>query len=211
MPRSAGAWRAFVDPRQPAPTAPVIWLGEGTAPAIYAGADRNASDVARDFDLERFAAPLHVHFGPDGAQYVVIKSPVRHVTLVVRGHLVTVGSVKLAFTIPSLTAMNLQLDAIQALAHIALGRRLSIPPDRPGAAERLHLRDAIIAYDGERAGMTRREIATVIYDAARVAAEWTDPNGRLKAVIKRDVRRGRHMVAGGWRDMILAGTFGQVA
>jgi hypothetical protein len=155
--------------------------------------------------------PIHVHFRADGTQIVVVKSPAAHVTLVVQGHLVTVGGVCLTFAATTLSGIDQHLHALGAFAHIVLKRRLSEPPDRPGEAGRIHLRDAIIANDGERSGATRREIATVIYGAEEVANRWSNDDEKLKAVIKRDVLRGRRLIAGGWRDMVAGGTFRAVA
>ena len=115
--------------------------------------------------------------------------------------------VRLQFTSHGMTRLGQHIDALGALAHLLLDRRLAMPADRPGEVDRIKLRDAIIALDGERSGATRREIATVIYGAKRVAEEWSDPNGRLKAVIKRDLLRGRRMIAGGYRNLVAGGTF----
>lgn len=69
----------------------------------------------------------------------------------------------------------------------------------------MHYRNAIIAIDGERAGATRREIASVIYGHDDVDSEWGQSD-RLKAMVKRDVQRGRRLLAGGWRDLVAGRT-----
>ena len=67
---------------------------------------------------------------------------------------------------------------------------------------RLELRDALIALDGKCAGVTRREIARVIYGHAAVAAQWSDPSGGMKDRVKRSIKRGERLMSGGYRTLL---------
>ena len=69
-------------------------------------------------------------------------------------------------------------------------------------AERLELRNALIALDGDCVGAKWHEIARVIYGAARVDAERGDSESTMRHKIKRDLARGRRLVSGGYRDML---------
>jgi hypothetical protein len=198
-----------VAPDEPAPEAPVVWLPSLSRHVIPTAADRIAAQL--DFDIRPIPFNAHIHIDGHGSQHVVLKSSVLHVVLIVSGPLITMAPVRLQFTSHGLTQLGHHIDALGALAHLLLGRRLAIPADRPGEVDRIKLRDAVIALDGEYAGATRREIAAVIYGSERVAEEWSDPNGRLKAVIKRDLLRGRRMVAGGYRQLVAGGTFAVAA
>lgn len=204
--RKPGASCPFAAPDEPAPEAPVIWLQNLSRHVIASNADRIGAPDQLDFDIRHIPFTAHVHIDALGSQHVVLKSSVLHVVLLVSGPLITMAPVRLQFASHGLTRLGQHIDALGALAHLLIGRRLAIPADRPGEVDRIKLRDAIIALDGERAGATRREIATVIYGAERVAEEWTHPDGRLKAVIKRDVLRGRRLVAGGYRNLVAGGT-----
>ncbi|MFM9940283.1 MAG: DNA -binding domain-containing protein [Hyphomicrobiaceae bacterium] len=107
--------------------------------------------------------------------------------------------------------LDRHVDALAALAHVLAVSNRASRSDRPGDVDRIKLRDSIIALDGDRAGATRREIAVAIYGPNRVADEWSEPNGRLKAVIKRDIIRGRQLVAGSYRKLVARGTFADIA
>ena len=128
-----------------------------------------------------------------------------------RGPLVTLAPVKIHFHAAGIRMLNRHVDALAALAHVLAVSNRTSRSDRPGDVDRIKLRDSIIALDGDRAGATRREIAVAIYGPDRVADEWSEPNGRLKAVIKRDVMRGRQLVAGGYRKLVARGTFADIA
>jgi hypothetical protein len=153
----------------------------------------------------------HVHFDADGAQHVMLKAAGFHVAIVVSGPLVTLGPVRMHFSAGGISSLDTHIDVLGAIAHVLLQRKLTIAPDRTAISDCIHLRNAMIAIDGERAGATRREIATVIYGAKEVASKWSKDDGRMKAVIKRDVLRGRRLVAGGWRNMVAGGTFSAIA
>jgi hypothetical protein len=205
--RNPGASCPFAAPDEPAPDAPVIWLQNLSRHVIASKADRIGPPAQLDFDIRRIPFNTHVHIDAHGRQHVILKSSVLHVVLIVSGPLVTMSPVRLRFASHGMARLGQHIDALGALAHLVLERRLTIPADRPGEVDRIKLRDAIIALDGERCGATRRKIASVIYGAERTAEEWNHPNGRLKAVIKRDVLRGRRMVAGGYRQLVAGGTF----
>ena len=170
-------------------------------------ADRIGPPAQLDFDIRRLPLNAHVHIDALGSQHLILKSPLFHVVLLISGPLITMAPVRLQFASQGIARLGPHIDALAALAHLLVGRRLANPADRPGEVDRIKLRDALIALDGERSGATRRESASVIYGAERVAEEWTDPDGRLKAVIKRDVLRGRRMIAGGYRNLVAGGTF----
>lgn len=209
--RKPGACRPFVAPDEPAPEAPVVWLQRLSRHVIVTAADRIGPPAQLDFDIRRIPFNTHVHIDAHGRQHVILKSSVLHVVLVVSGPLITMAPVRLQFASHGMTRLGQHIDALGALAHLLLDRRLAMPADRPGEVDRIKLRDAIIALDGERAGVTRREIATVIYGAERVTEEWAHPDGRLKAVIKRDVLRGRRMVTGGYCNLVAGGTLAVAA
>lgn len=149
----------------------------------------------------------HLHLDALGRQHLILKGTTSQVVLHISGPLVSAGPVHIRILIDGLTALDRSIDTLSALSQLVHGSRPSLVIDRPGRVESVKLRDALIAVDGEQARATRREIATVIYGADRIAEEWNDPAGRLKAIIKRDVLRGRRLVAGGYRQLVAGGTF----
>ncbi len=99
-------------------------------------------------------------------------------------------------TFPDISSRQL---LITRLAHIFQGRRT-----RPSCwtAQQLWHRDALIAFDAWRAGLSQREIAIIIYDEARVYGEWRSPDQTMKNRIARAIKRGRRLVAGGYRKLL---------
>lgn len=191
--------------------APFLWLAEYAHPFVHFDADHGGIAGERDFDIAQLPFAVHVHFNADGLQHVVLKSPSHDVTCVISGSLVTVGAVRPHFTVRGVANLNASHGDLGAFVRAVLGQQPLSAADLPGPVDRMRLRDAIIAFDGERAGASRRQIATVIYGPETVANDWGDPGGRLKAVIKRDVQRGRRLVAGDWRAMLAGRTFRAVA
>lgn len=148
-----------------------------------------------------------MHFDAYGRQIVTLERESCRVTLVVEGALATVGPVSLRIGWLQLSSLPEATSRLNVLAHLLMKQRLWVSPRRPGRVDAEHLRNAMVAFDGEAVGATRRQIASAIYGSTIVKDEWSDPFGRLKAMVKRDVLRGRRLVSVGWRDLLSAGTF----
>lgn len=193
----------FVSPELPAPGAPVVWQPYGVVAALTAKAGPSEFAEDRDFALDQLSVRAHVHFDAAERQIVVLESDTYQITLIVEGLLVTLGSVQLLFSSAGIHRLERHIATLQVLTHVLHKSKLAGPLMRPGPIDAVHYRNAIIAIDGELAGASRREIAAVIY-GAEVAQEWSNSD-RLKAMVKRDVRRGRRLLAGGWRELVAGG------
>ena len=69
-------------------------------------------------------------------------------------------------------------------------------------AQRLSLRDALIAFDRKNAGQCYRDIARQLLGDARVEKEWQIGHTVLKDRIRRAVKRGDRLVGGGYRALL---------
>lgn len=154
---------------------------------------------------------LHLHLDALGRQHLTMKGANAYVVLLISGPLVSAGPVHIRLIFNGIRHLDRDITSLSAFAQIVHGIRRNAIHDLPGPVDTIKLRDALIAFDGERAGATRREIATVIYGADRVDEEWKQSSGRLKAVIKRDVLRGRRLVAGGYLKLVAGGTNSVIA
>lgn len=197
----------FVAPELFALDAPVVWLPDVERAAIPARVQLEQSLDARTFTLPLDPSRVHVHFDGCGKQIVTIERDACRVTLIVAGALVTLGPVHLQIGWLRLSDLAGSVYHLNALAHLLMAQKYFGPLRRPGPVDARHLRNALLAYDGEHAGATRRKIASVIYGEDAVVEDWSEPSGRLKAMVKRDVLRGRRLVSSGWRDLITAGTY----
>jgi hypothetical protein len=82
---------------------------------------------------------------------------------------------------------------------------LSVPQGLANApplwtAETERLRDALIALDCDRAGLTLRDTAVVIYGRQRVDRDW--PGKGLRDRMRRSRQRGLALCNGGYRDLL---------
>lgn len=80
----------------------------------------------------------------------------------------------------------------------------SPPPDPITAQRRQRMKAMLRALDGRASGAVHREIATVLFGAARVATEpWKTSS--LRDATLRLVRDGGRMMSGGYRGLLGAG------
>jgi hypothetical protein len=103
-------------------------------------------------------------------------------------------------------------DKVSVTAAMRLLRTLQ--PDRPlhaWTAQRLSLRDALIAFDASAAGLHYREIAALIVGSERVREEWRRDATALKDRVRRAVKRGCRLVEGGYRDLLPLATTPAIA
>ena len=149
--------------------------------------------------------PANTHLCIDavGAQHFIFKTIQKRVGLRLDGSPAALGPVRLAFSSISLSGVSRAVREFSLLTDILFpdpGK--AAPKARAQPTTRLQLRDALIALDGKCAGATRREIARVIYGAAAVAAEWSDPAGVMKDRVKRSIKRGEKLMDGGYRSLL---------
>jgi hypothetical protein len=66
----------------------------------------------------------------------------------------------------------------------------------------LEKRDALIALDAQFNGATHRDVATMIFGAAKVDAEWVADGCELKDYVRRCRTRGVRYMQGGYRRLL---------
>ena len=72
---------------------------------------------------------------------------------------------------------------------------------RPPRSALTHMR-ALQALDGVAAGASQREIAAVLFGEDEVAARWS-PDGELRAQVRYLIQRGRALVEGDYRTLLV--------
>jgi hypothetical protein len=185
-----------------APCAPTVWLAPIIDTQITANTDRPPATAMRDLHLAGLPPASHLLVDAVGVQHVVVKSPRDHATLHITGSLAAAGSVRVRFEVTGVEALPAHRDAITALTNLLHPSAAS--PSKPGSwpVERLELRDALIALDGQCVGASRREVACVMLGSKLVDAEWPDPDAPLRHKIKRDLGRGHNLIDGGYRELL---------
>ncbi|MCO5081104.1 MAG: DUF2285 domain-containing protein [Rhizobiaceae bacterium] len=93
-----------------------------------------------------------------------------------------------------------RLEAVHRFLAAIHGR--AIPPDtRLTRQQRARLRRMLQAFDGYRAGATRREIAQVIFNIDSVSRdEWQTSS--VRQAVKTLIRDARAMIAGGYLKLL---------
>ena len=94
-----------------------------------------------------------------------------------------------------------RLLALECLTSI--NGRGRFPNHRRGESHGQRLRVVLQALDGWLAGAPYREIAIALFGEARVEADWGDPRDHLRDQVRRAVRRGRQLMQGGYRKLLL--------
>jgi len=162
-----------------------------------------ASDDQAAFEITRLACPILVLRDPSGVEHLLIGDSACHVRLDVTDGTVLDGPVRLRLEFVGHSGMEPKLLTLRRLvALVRLGRfpRGLFPLPPAGRARRWMM--ALRALDARRAGATHREIATTLFGAARIEADWDGSSAYLRCRVQRLIRLGETLVQGGYRDLL---------
>ncbi|WP_254634370.1 DUF2285 domain-containing protein [Mesorhizobium sp. GbtcB19] len=95
-----------------------------------------------------------------------------------------------------------RLLTLELLNALRLTGRLP-PRFFPAEPRRTRLRSVLRALDGSIAGASHREIAVALFGTARVEQDWSDPGDHLRDMVRRAIKRGRSLMNGGYRSLLL--------
>lgn len=182
------------------PTPAVIWRAEVdlAMPSVIA-APAMPDDPAA-LDLKTLDLPVIVIQSASGQQHVLVCDGANRLRYsIVEGDGLA-GPAKLAMPLPALGAGAASLASLRALIHLRDSGRLPKGSVRDGGRAR-RWADALRAHDARRDGASQREIAVLLYGAARVAADWASASDYMRMRVQRLVRGAETMVAGGYRAM----------
>ena len=104
------------------------------------------------------------------------------------------------FQIDGLSRLSARMSVLDALRAITQER-----PSRVRSRPRpqiLRLRDGLIALDGSLVGASYREIAEVVHGKETTREAWRSASRSLKDKVRRDVRRGRLLMEGGYLKLL---------
>ena len=204
--RIAARWglAVLIDPRLDAREAFPVWATRAPAP-VRLVRDEYRSVDGRDAPGDHFSiwhlAGRKSLFGDGADLQLMIRSSPQSARLHVADRLCT-GD-RFAYQIPAGAAQGAALRTVAAFhaLHSAPSDVRQRPADRRGTTDLFHAR-ALQVLDGLTAGATRREPATAIFGHATVARSWR-PDGALRAQVRYLIRRGRAMMAGEYRSLIV--------
>lgn len=193
-----GVFAPFADPSEPAPTANVFW-SPNALPLTLSGTATRAPNS--DLCLARLAGVRHLMIDAKGTQHLKFRSDRRALSLILDGAAVAVAPARIVFHVDGLEHLERARDGFATLNEI-LRHNIEQSEDGTWTATTLAVRDALIALDGHRAHATYRDIATVIFGAERTSEAWRSASTALKDRIRRALKRGLELVAGGYRELL---------
>jgi len=192
---------ALVDPKAPAPLAPLCWRVGTAAPILDGVAERAAPEAASALSISRCAAAGHMIVGPSGEEYILFRDAERAATLRLEGARASLGPVHVTYLIRNLPDPHRLADQFRTLTQLIASPR---PEARPSRL-RLFLRDALFALDARHVGMSQREIASVLYGAEATRSGWSSSKGSIRERIRHLLARGQELSDGGYRSLLEQG------
>jgi hypothetical protein len=191
----------FADPSLTALQARHVWLPDACASTLLGVAEPTYASSKR---RERIFLPSlpsleHILIDASGQQHVVLRANQACIQLSIEGGDLTTRPVAITFLVPGFDALaevRNQLDLLDRV--LSPNRTLSSLRPRWTTRTR-NLRDALITFDGRRAGAGNKEIAIFIYGAEDVAADW---DVGLRQRMQRHYNRAEALAAGGYRAFL---------
>lgn len=178
-----------------------IWRPDAYALALKATATAGAADRPDRLRLVDLPGRKTVLIAEDGAQHVLFNHEGRTVQLVCTGEDVLQDDIVLHCHLSGFCAGDRKVLAYQRLRSLWAHKRYAASLYKP-ASRAAHLKNALVALDGDLAGLSRRDIAIALYGERLVADQWTAPDGTMKARVRYAVKRGRALMSGGYRRLL---------
>jgi hypothetical protein len=196
-------WELYVlvDPKAPAPLAPLCWRVSTAAPILDGVAERAGPEAAFALSISRCAAAGHIIVAPSGEELILFRDAERAATLRLEGARASLGPVHVTYLIRNLPDPHQLADRFRRLTQLIASPR---PEARPSRL-RLFLRDALFALDARQLGMSQREIASALYGAEATRSGWSSSKGSIRERIRHLLARGQELSDGGYRRLLQEG------
>jgi hypothetical protein len=140
----------------------------------------------------------HIILDTAGRQHVLLRAGAASLQLAIAGQDGITAPATLGLRLTRRHDIGALSEALAGLEALLSGRLASAPLH--WTAESVRHRDALIAVDCYRVGLTLRETAVIIYGRQRVDRDW--PGMGLKDRMRRSRQRGLALCGGGYRDLL---------
>jgi hypothetical protein len=188
----------LVDPKCPAPFAPLCWNTAASAPLLEARAERASPPAPSVLSIEGCGAATHIVLGPAGEEYIVFRDGERAATLRLEGARAGIGPVSVRFLIDGLPDPRQLADRFRRLRALITSSRPTARPSRL----RLFLRDALLALDARQIGMSHREIAALLDGGEASSDRGFHAKEFLRARVRHALFRGQQLRDGDYRKLL---------
>jgi hypothetical protein len=141
----------------------------------------------------------HILIDATGRQHVVLRANQASIQLTIEGADLTARPVAITFLVPGLERIVEVRNQLGLLDRVLSRNRAPFSPLPRWTTRTRNLRDALITFDGRRAGAGNKDIAMFIYGAEDVAADW---DVGLRQRMQRHYSRAEALAAGGYRAFL---------
>jgi hypothetical protein len=191
----------FVDPKWPAPEAPLCWTIASAAPVLEGVAERATDGSRSALSIKDYAAARHIIIGPSGEEYILLRDGRGALTLRLAGARASLGPVDVTFLMSGFPDPRLAAQTFRALRDLTTSVR-----DRAGPLRaRLFASDALLALDARQLGASYREIAAMIHGIEAQRAQWSGTSTAMKDRVRHLLVRGRQLSQGGYLKLLDGG------
>ncbi|WP_348528085.1 DUF2285 domain-containing protein [Mesorhizobium sp. LSHC440A00] len=139
---------------------------------------------------------------PVASQHILVEDSGRSLQLAASGVSILEPVRSTSSVLWSPEELKQRLNALECLNSLCWTGRLHSGcfPTEPRSSR---LRRVLHALDGFIAGVSHREIGLALFGRARVEQDWADPGDHLRDSVRRAVRRGRSLMNGGYKGLLL--------
>ena len=121
--------------------------------------------------------------------------------------LLTSDPVRLGFMISGVDSLTQRVRLLEDAFRVFSDQQ---EPDLPAwTRTQLALRNALIAWDCQLAGLSLRQTAHVIYGYARAEAAWAGPDRAMKDSVRRSRKRAASLIQGRYRELLAPSASGR--
>ena len=196
----AEAWglMLFPDPAKSSTDTPVFWHPEALKNHINGIVNHANDNPDETLSLQDFACQRMV-LASNRTEHVTIRSAQKSARFSLAGQSILIGKSKCVFQIEGLSRVERVAATLRNLRKL---REQSAPSTHHHSQFETHLRNYLVALDGDLAGRSYRDIAEVIYGVGRVKSVWTHETRHLKEGMRRAVNRGIQFMEGAYRTLL---------
>lgn len=196
----AEAWglMLFPDPVKSAASTPVFWHPDILTYHVNGTISHTNDNTDETLSLQDFACQRMVLVN-NRTEHVNIRNAQESARLSLAGQSILLGECKYAFQVEGLSRLENVTETMRALTKL---RKVSTSTKPQHSQFEIHLRNYLVALDGNFAGRSYRDIAEVIYGRDRVRHVWTNETRHLKEGMRRAVRRGIEFMEGEYRTLL---------
>lgn len=199
----AEAWglKFFPNPGVPAPKAKVFWNDEAHAEKIHVWvSERKPDEPNRIFDQTVAKCRVEHLVDWDGHEHLIIRG--KQCSIQVRCHDLSLyhpTPVKMSFNVSDVDEIE-RYSKILEQSKLVFGDYIVSPP--PFTRKAQLMRNGLIALDGRRAGLTDRQIASIIEGTETVEAGVAKGDRSLIRRVRTYRDKAQALCGGGYRDLL---------